>query len=370
MLPLRMFLITLRMGFRYIGSKTRILFELMTEIHKYAKKEGHICDLMCGTGAVSAELRKGGYKVTAVDIMSQSYHHTQVQLFLDSAPGFESIELGLPSTAQQNTIKKPLGYDKVINTLNNLEPVKGYFWREFSPDGAPSNGTRPRKYFSSENAKRIDAVRGYIAEQRKRENVSDLEYSLLIHDLIMAANDVANIAGTYGHYLSKFVNRALQPIFFKKTKFMRIGSTEGHKVLQGPAEEFAGEISCDLCYIDPPYMKRQYAANYHILETLARGDEPEAIGLSGLRPWRDQYSNFCSKLKIRNSFSKIFSDMDCTQYLISYSEDGLLSEEELLAFLEGFGEVDLHKFSNKRFKSNDSRLKPNLNEYLLHLKLS
>ncbi|MCZ5120468.1 DNA adenine methylase [Escherichia coli] len=37
------------------------------------------------------------------------------------------------------------------------------------------------------------------------------------------------------------------------------------------------QIQCDLCYIDPPYMKRQYAANYHILETLARGDEPEAM---------------------------------------------------------------------------------------------
>ncbi len=31
-----------------------------------------------------------------------------------------------------------------------------------------------------------------------------------------------------------------------------------------------------LCYVDPPYMKRQYAANYHLLETIAKGDNPVA----------------------------------------------------------------------------------------------
>ena len=40
----------------------------------------------------------------------------------------------------------------------------------------------------------------------------------------------------------------------------------------------------------PHISKRQYAANYHILETLHGNVEPEAIGDSGLRPWRDQYS--------------------------------------------------------------------------------
>ena len=41
----------------------------------------------------------------------------------------------------------------------------------------------------------------------------------------------------------------------------------------------------DTVYLDPPYTKRQYAAYYHVLETLAYGDEPEVSGVTGLRPW-------------------------------------------------------------------------------------
>ncbi|MCQ8796433.1 DNA adenine methylase, partial [Escherichia coli] len=99
-------------------------------------------------------------------------------------------------------------------------------------------------------------------------------------------------------------------------------------------------------------MKRQYAANYHILETLARGDEPEAIGISGLRPWRDQYSNFCTKTKIRDSFKEIITNMGCNEFLISYSEDGLLTIEDFNKLLADFGDVKIEAFTHKRFRSN------------------
>jgi adenine-specific DNA-methyltransferase len=106
------------------------------------------------------------------------------------------------------------------------------------------------------------------------------------------------------------------------------------------------------------------------LETIARGDDPEAIGVSGLRPWRDQYSNFCTKTKIRDSFRRIFSDMDCNRFLISYSEDGLLSVDDFKELLTPFGDVYIDEFHHKRFKSNDSKLKNNLTEYLILLERS
>ena len=126
-------------------------------------------------------------------------------------------------------------------------------------------------------------------------------------------------------------------------------------------------LKVDLCYIDPPYTKRQYAANYHILETIARGDEPIAEGKSGLRPWRDQYSNFCSKVKIRDSFSKIINNVQTKIILISYSEDGLLSIEEFVEFLKSFGEVKVNVIEYVRFKSNNSKLPSKIHEYLIEL---
>ena len=357
------------MGFRYIGAKTKILPEIISKITSIVGKNSSIADLMCGTGAVSVALRMNGFTVTAVDIMTYAYHHTRVQLLVNSPPKFEKAQAFVDDTKSPQTSLKPLtGYGKIINCLNSIKPTKGYFWREFSPEGKPKNTSKPRKYFTGENAARIDSVRSFIHQLKEPNAITDIEHSVLIHDLIMAANDVANIAGTYGHYLSKFAPRALQPIHFTPTKFVKLGSIKRHRVIQGYAEEVCKNISCDLCYIDPPYLKRQYAANYHILETLARGDEPEAIGVSGLRPWRDQYSDFCSKVKIRKAFETIFVNIDCQHFLISYSEEGLLKIEELEDFFSNFGKVKTSTFLTKRFKSRKSVARPNIKEYLVHIK--
>ena len=357
------------MGFRYIGVKTKILPKIINKITNIVGKNSHIADLMSGTGAVSATLRMNGFTVTAVDTMTYAYHHARVQLLLNSPPKFKKAQAFVDDIRLPQTSLKPLtSYRKIINFWNHIKPTKGYFWREFSPKGKPKNTSKPRKYFSSENAARIDSVRLFIHQLKESNAISDIEHSLLIHDLIMAANDVANIAGTYGHYLSKFVPRALQPIRFTPTKFLKLGSIKSHRVIQGYAEEVCKTIPCDLCYIDPPYLKRQYAANYHILETLARGDEPEAIGVSGLRPWRDQYSDFCSKVKIRRAFEKIFVNTDCQHFLISYSEEGLLKIEELEDFFSNFGKVRTSTFSTKRFKSRKSVSKLTIKEYLIHIK--
>ncbi|GCZ27891.1 modification methylase FokI [Escherichia coli] len=167
--------------------------------------------------------------------------------------------------------------------------------------------------------------------------------------------------------MSRLNGRALTQLNLKCTDLLLKSDVENHIVMQGYAEENASKIQCDLCYIDPPYMKRQYAANYHILETLARGDEPEAIGISGLRPWRDQYSNFCTKTKIRDSFKEIITNMGCNEFLISYSEDGLLTIEDFNKLLADFGDVKIEAFTHKRFRSNKSELQNELTEYLIHL---
>jgi adenine-specific DNA-methyltransferase len=103
------------------------------------------------------------------------------------------------------------------------------------------------------------------------------------------------------------------------------------------------------------------------LETLAREDEPEAIGESGLRPWRDQYSNFCSKVRIRNAFDLIIRNINCRDIFISYSEDGLLPIDDLMAFLRQYGNVELNKIKYKRFRSNNSKKELELTEYLIYL---
>ena len=358
------------MGYRYIGAKTKVLHRIMEKVSSLVPQGGHVVDLMCGTASVSASLRSSGFRVTAIDIMTFCYHHARVALLFTEPPRFEHARAFIEEhpDRRQGQFFETTQYQRILQILNDLPGTEGYFWREYSLGGHPRNNVKPRNYFSEENAKRIDAIRTCIKELNNQGQIDDLEHSLLLHDLIMAVNDVANIAGTYGHYLSSLVGRAKLPLAIKPSLLNFRNDAGQHAVLKGYAEDLAASITCDLCYIDPPYMKRQYAANYHILETIAREDEPEAVGVSGLRPWRDQYSNFCTKTKIRDSFTRIFREMQCRDFLVSYSEDGLLSIGELVDFFSEFGDVRFSTFKYKRFKSNGSSLSSQLTEYLIHLK--
>lgn len=329
--------------------------DIVTAISSEIGPSGTVADIMAGTGSVASALRSEGYQVIASDIMTYSKHHLVTQLLLDGAPSFGGL----------SRLVSVSGYSDVLAYLNHLSPCEGYFHREFSPGGSPLNGTPPRKYFTSENAARIDAIRIQIEDWCNNGLLTSVENSLLRHDLIMAVNEVANISGTYGYFHAVFNKNSLGNLCLRPTKF-HLGRTD-NLVLQGYAEKLAKSISADLCYIDPPYIKRQYAANYHILETLARGDEPEAVGKSGLRPWRDQYSDFCTKTKSMDSFRQIMSSMDCPKFLISYSEDGLFPVAQLMDVFAEYGDVKLQEIEYKRFRSNNSRLNNKISEYLIHV---
>jgi len=357
------------MGYRYIGSKSKIVNEIVDKISEIVPSKSTVTDLMCGTASISSALRLRDYNVIANDLMTYSYHHAITALKFYKYPTFNNVTQFINKYFKQEKLDlfNLTPYEKFINALSNVEPIKGYFWNELSLEGSPNNTDKPRNYFSSTNAAKIDGIRKAIKELYSGNCITDHEYSLIQHDVLLAANDIANIAGTYGHHLAKLSGRAKDDIKLSTSNLILKRDTGKHKVYKGYAEKIAKKINCDLCYIDPPYMKRQYAANYHVLETLARGDEPEAIGVSGLRPWRDQYSNFCTKTKIRDSFREIFNNMKCPKYLISYSEDGLLTIEDFIELLTPYGDVYIDEFEHARFRSNNSKLGQKLTEYLICL---
>lgn len=345
--------------YRYIGNKGKLLPVIMQKTKEIIGERGTVADIMAGTGVVSLEFRRAGFHVIAADMMTYSKHHLNVNLLLNQAPPFA----GLDTIASKEASR----YEDVLLYLNTLTPVQGYFYNEFSPDGTPQNGLAPRKYFTSLNASKIDAIRNQINDWLAEDKLTEVEESLLKHTLIMATNKVANISGTYGYFLSKFIKSALEDIVLLPVQFDE-NDNVNHTIIQGFAEDISRNIHADLCYIDPPYMKRQYAANYHILETIARGDYPEAVGKSGLRDWWDQHSKFCTKTQGLDSFDRVIGTMNCDNFLISYSEDGLFSLDQLITSLEKHGTVSVDYVDYNRFKSNGSPLPKQLQEYLIHLK--
>ena len=322
------------MSYRYLGNKTRLTDWIVGEIAGVLPAGSSIADPMCGTASVSVALAHAGYSVTASDALTFPVVHARTRLLVKETPTFEGLG----------------GYHAALNWMSDVEPVQGYFHREFGASGAPANGRAPRLYFSAENAAHIDGLRVGIASLKAADKITDLEHSVLVQHLLLSTNKVANISGTYGFFRKTLSRAALRPMVFEPFDFER---TPGeHRVLQGSVEELAPLLTTDAVYLDPPYMKRQYAGNYHILETLARGDEPVAAGDGGLRPWTDQASDFCYRRSAGKAFRRTLEQLDTGHVFISYSEDGQVRDEELTAILEEFGDVSVHEQPHARYRSN------------------
>src|SRR5260221_3504821 len=166
----------------------------MSAVSGLANPGRTVADLMCGTASVSAALRTSGYKVIASDLMTFAFQHATVRLTIDSPPSFSGAGGS---------------YFKVLDYLQSLRPVEGLMVREYSPAGKPAAGCPPRMYLTEQNAGLLDAINQQLNSWNAEGLLSSHEYSLLRHDLVLATNRVANIAGTYGHCRSKCSNGAV-----------------------------------------------------------------------------------------------------------------------------------------------------------------
>lgn len=311
------------MGYRYIGSKARIADEIIEYIKETATIEpgGYFVDAFSGTGAVAERASQIGWPVYVNDMMKNAVIMSEARLLsLDDVP-FDYFG----------------GYEEVIRILNSLIGEEGFIWKEYSPASMRFQ-LNERRYFTEENAKKIDAISATIHGWKDRNIISHQEFVLLLSDLIQAVNNVANIAGTYGCFLSRWTANAKESLslstsLLKKTR--TIYKTSNCDVFN--VESHPG----DIVYLDPPYTKRQYASYYHILETIVCGDQPEVSGVSGLRPWKDKASVFCYKSKALNALSELILKQKANRTILSYSNDGHIRLEELVDRLSLYGEVVL-----------------------------
>jgi adenine-specific DNA-methyltransferase len=322
------------MSYRYLGNKARIAEWIGSVVKEHLAPGSAIADPMCGTATMSETFARHGYRVIASDELKFPTLHAKARLLSHSRGSFDPVARS---------------YEHAISILNNLEPIHGFFWREYSDEGTPLNGTKPRRYFTGENAGRIDAARKLIREWRGTGLAPDA-CDLLLHDLILAANRVANIAGTYGYYRSTWNKASLARLKIEPTP--AVPYSLQHAVMQGRIQDLANEIEADAFYIDPPYTKRQYGGNYHILETIAVEDEPTPVGDGGLRDWYGQASDFCYRRLAGPAFEATISNISAPWVFVSYSEDAHLGPDELFDLLSHFGGVTRRAIPLERFRSN------------------
>jgi adenine-specific DNA-methyltransferase len=351
------------MSIRFIGHKKRLLPGILDVVDKAVDDEvDQVADLFAGTGSVSAGLKRDGYCVIANDILTHCCVQTRAQLLNSPDPSFDTL-LSEQSEVQDvaNRFVVQTGYAQVLSYLNYLDGQTGFFYNHYAPGGT-QNREEPRQYFTDENAQKIDAIRATIKQWNSNDLLSEAEHSLLLYDLIRAANEVANTAGTYGAYLKGWYERAREPLELTPAEIPS-GPTD-HEIHQRDANVLAKEIEPDAVYLDPPYTKRQYASYYHIPETIAEEDEPEISGKTGLRSWEEKSSDYCHKKRAPDQLRGLLSNLDTDYVFLSYSTEGHIPPETMTEILDDFGSFERHDFSHPRYKSNDGAKGGDLTECL------
>ncbi|MFC6276319.1 DNA adenine methylase [Psittacicella hinzii] len=121
----------------------------------------------------------------------------------------------------------------------------------------------------------------------------------------------------------------------------------------GDSLSLLDKVEADIFYLDPPYNQRQYAPNYHLLETIARYDNPQIKGVSGMRDYQQQKSTFCNAQAALVSLEKIVQQGKYQHLLLSYNDEGIMPEAEILGILRSQQlHVEVVDFDYLRFKSN------------------
>jgi len=330
---------------RFIGSKDRLVSTIGRILQSRFAEGSLVGDLFCGTATVSAFLKQMGYRVIANDNLLFCTVIARAILLISEEPEFSG--LGNLMSAQTKLLFS--AYDDGLQYLNKLQPIKGFIYNNYSREGTRGQENE-RNYFTGENAGKIDAIRSQIEEWYKVNAITYDERCLLLTDLLDAAVSVSNTAGTYGFFLKRLEPRALKGITLKRSRIVP-GRTD-HLIFNRDANELAQEITVDVAYLDPPYNWRQYAAYYHVLETIAKYDSPQVSGKSGLRPWGEQRSRYSYRNDACNALAEIINTINARAILLSYTADGLVTHEKIMDILSSVGEPEVETVVLPRYISS------------------
>ena len=310
----------------YIGSKHKLSNFIKSTVHSVVGEDLSnkiFCDIFAGTGIVGRIFKPEVKKVIANDCEYYSYvlnknyieNHTEI--------------------ADKQTF---------IDKLHNLPLINnGFIYKNYCVGG---NGER--QYFSDYNGKKIDTIRQKIEEWKNENKISSNLYFFLLASLIECADKVANTASVYGAYL-KHLKKSAQKELILQPAIYEFNDNE-HKVFNTDSNILISQIEGDILYLDPPYNARQYGANYHLLNTIAKYDNFIPKGKTGMREY--QKSSYCSKNIVEKEFENLIKNANFKYIFLSYNNEGLMSVEIVKKIMQKYGKYDLTETDYQRFKAD------------------
>lgn len=320
---------------RYLGSKQKAIDFIDKVVCANTSKIESVADVFAGTGIVADLFRSKGKKVIVNDLLYSNYvsYHTWF--------GNDEIDY--------NKIKE------LINELNLLDGTEGYVTTNFGD-----------KYFSHDNAMKIDSIREKIEEY---DNLNTREYYMLLTSLMYAADKVANTVGHYDAYRKELDNNI--PLHLKVPK---LNKNDNNEIFNIDANQLVKQIYADLVYIDTPYNSRGYESAYHVLENIVEWEKPEVEGVARKAINRQEKGSDYTKSKAHKAFDDLISNINAKYILVSYNNmsnkgnsrsNAKISHDEILLSLEKRGRVKIFEMDFLPFTTGKSNI--NNHKELLYL---
>ncbi|WP_298542582.1 DNA adenine methylase [uncultured Aquimarina sp.] len=308
----------------YIGSKYKLSDFIKTSVQETvgsALTSKVFCDLFAGTGIIGRS-----FKALVKQVISNDLEYYSYALNRNYIGNYVSIEAS-----------------DYVTELNQLEGKEGFVYKNYC-----TGGTSERMYFSNINGCKIDAARMQIENWKKSREINEDTYYFLLASLLESADKVANTASVYGSYLKELKKTAQKEIKIISADF-EITENQ-HEVYNQDSNTLIKKIEGDILYLDPPYNARQYGANYHILNTIAKYDTFVPAGKTGLRPY--ERSNYCKKGEVALVFEELIRNAKFNYIFLSYNNEGLMTEKEIRQIMKRYGRYDLVTTAYQRFKAD------------------
>jgi adenine-specific DNA-methyltransferase len=310
----------------YIGSKHKLAPFLKSTICSVVGDDLSnkiFCDIFAGTGSVGRNFKPEVKKIIANDF--EYYSYVLIRNYIGNHTVLENAN------------------DYLIK-LNNLPLLDtGFIYRNYCVGGGSG-----RQYFSDFNGKRIDTIRQKIDEWKKSNEISTDLYYFLLASLLESADKVANTASVYGAFL-KQVKRTAQKELVVTPAIFTTNSNE-HQVFNENSNDLITKIEGDILYLDPPYNERQYGANYHMLNTIAKYEDFIPKGKTGLPLYTK--SLYCSKTSVLTEFENLIKQSSFKYIFLSYNNEGLMSVDDVRSIMEKYGKYGLETTKYQRFKAD------------------
>ncbi|MBK8327380.1 MAG: DNA adenine methylase [Moraxellaceae bacterium] len=356
----------------YIGNKRRVLNLILQAINQTQinPRQATFLDMFAGSGVVSRMAKKCGFRVLSNDWEPYAAALNQSYIACNYEPSF--LELG--------------GYENVIAYLNALNPLEDWVTRHLCPshDVYFDIGV-DRLFFTRVNGQRLDAMREQIEQWDDAQLISPYEKSCLLAPLLFQASYTSNTSGVFkafhhgwggktGTALSRILSvLELKPISFYDNQ--RANQVYQEDSLLLAAQLAQSNIEVDIAYLDPPYNQHCYGSNYHVLNSLTLWDKPllsekiQGHNKGAIRQdWRTQRrSPFNYRGEAEQAFSALLESLTAHYILASYSTEGLIGLEALLALALAKGHTELLCYAHKRYRVSNTRAsnKPMIVEFIL-----